>query len=99
MKSLTMKCLYELKAFENAISHIDAYKHFLKHSKLIKDAPKRKLWNFLNCVKELIKLNTKADEAALFNLKKRILNTRGKEILYSEWLLEKVENLVMSYEL
>lgn len=94
VKSLTMKCLYELNAFENAISHIDAYKHFLKHSKLIKDAPKRKLWNFLNCVKELIKLKTKADEAALFELKKRILNTKEKEILYSEWLLEKIEELL-----
>ena len=91
IKSLTLKCLYELKAFESAISHIDAFKHFLKNSKLIKEIPRKKHMNFLNCANDLVKLNLSFDKYNLIKIRNQIINS--KELMHSAWLREKADEL------
>ncbi len=91
IKSLTLRCLYELDALESAISNIDAYKHFLKNSKLIKDIHKRKHLNFLKATNDLIKLSMRFDKFESVKLKNEIINSN--EILHSAWLLEKAKQL------
>jgi len=89
IKTLTLKCLYELNAFENVISHIDTYKHFLRNSKLIKDEVKKKYMNFLNFVNQLLRLKNNFEDSTLAVLKSKFLNT--KELIHSDWISVKLK--------
>lgn len=91
IKSLTMRCLYELGHYESALSAVDAFKHYLRHSKLMNDNPKNKYMNYLRFITELIRLNTNMNEFNLRKLKKQIENT--DKIVHKNWLSEKVTEL------
>lgn len=88
IKVLILKCLYELDSVESLISHIDTFKHFLKNSRLIKDIRKKKYMNFLNCVNDLLKLKLSYDEIKFNDVKINLMIK--KDILHSDWLLEKL---------
>lgn len=91
IKSLMLKCLYELGSYESALTLLDTYKHFLKNSKQLKDAQKEKFFNFLYFTYELIKLKMNFDE---FNFKKlRIKFEKDKSSIYESWIREKIEDL------
>ena len=87
IKTLTLKSLYELNAFENAISFIDAYKHFLRKSKLIKEEMRNNYLLFANSVNELIRLNIKFDEYAFTKFKSKISSSKFTNV---QWVLEKL---------
>jgi hypothetical protein len=89
IKTLTLKCLFELGHFESALSNIDAFKHYLGHSRLIKVVTKKKYMNFLNMVSELIRLKMKFDEYNLRNLEKHLLS--DSEFIQKQWLTEKLK--------
>lgn len=91
IKKLTLQCLFELNSFESAISLIDAYKHFLNNSKLIKENARKKNMNFLNLINDLIKLKINLDDFKLAKLKIKVLNT--KELTCRHWLLEKIAEM------
>jgi len=91
IKTLTLKCLFELNAFENAISHIDTFKHFISNSKLIKDDVKKKYMNFLNFVNNLLRLKSDFDDSTLADLKSKFMNT--KELIHSDWISVKLKEL------
>ncbi|HAY34145.1 MAG TPA: hypothetical protein DCY06_08405 [Bacteroidetes bacterium] len=88
IKTLTLKCLYELNAFENTISQIDTFKHFIRNSKLIKDDVRKRFINFLNIVNRLIKLKNKFDASEFEDLKLKFKNT--KKIIHSAWISAKI---------
>jgi hypothetical protein len=91
IKKLILMSLYELNSLESALSHIDAFKHFLNSSRIIKDDRKEKYINFLNLVNELIKLRNKSDDFKLLKFKNKVLNT--KEIISRNWILEKIREM------
>lgn len=87
IKTLTLKSLYELNAFENAISYIDAYRHFLRKSKLIKEEMRNNYLLFVNSVSELIRLKFKFDEYAFTKFKTKIYSSKFTNV---QWILEKL---------
>ncbi|MEO8446519.1 MAG: hypothetical protein ABI528_03440 [bacterium] len=91
IRKLNLLSLYELKSYESAIAHIDAYKHFLKSSKLIKDDIRNRFNKFLNLVNELIKLRLGFDEFKMMKLKEKI--QKSTEVKNKVWLLEKIDEL------
>lgn len=90
IKTLTLKSLYELKAFESAMSFIDTYKHFLRKSKLIKEEMRKNYLLFANSVNELIRLNNNFDEYAITKFKARLNQLKFTN---SKWILEKLNEL------
>jgi len=91
IKSLSLKCLYELNYFENAFSGIDAFKHFLKKSRLIKELTRKKYLKFLNYLFDLIKLKMNFDEYNFLKLKKDFLNE--KDLIQKKWISLKIKEL------
>lgn len=87
IKTLTLKCLYELNAYESAISFIDAYRHFLRKSKLIKEEMRNNYLLFINSVSELIRLKNKFDEYAFLNFKHR---SASAKFTNAQWIVEKL---------
>jgi len=91
IKKLVLMCLYELNSTESALSHVDAYKHFLKNSKVIKEDRRRKYNNFINLVNELIKLRINFDDFKFVEFKKKVQNT--KELIGGAWVMEKISEM------
>ncbi|MBK8983676.1 MAG: hypothetical protein IPM38_15505 [Ignavibacteria bacterium] len=96
IRALTLKCLYELKYYENAISFIDTHKHFIRNSKLLNESPKKKYMNFLKFVSELIKLNLEFDEFSFKELKSNFIST--KKLIQSDWISEKISELEKEFQ-
>lgn len=90
IKTLTLKCLYELKSFENSISYIDAYRHFIRSSGLIREDVRKRYLDFLNAMSELIRLNLKFDEYKFVKFRERIT---GTPMAQNEWLISKIEQM------
>lgn len=90
IKTLTIKSLYELNAFESAISFIDAYKHFLRNTKLIKAEMRNNYFLFANSVNELIRLKNNFDEFNFIKLKDKISSSKFTN---SNWILEKLNEI------
>ena len=91
-KTLTMKILYELKLFEQALSLIDSFSHFLSKNKKVSELYKRQFMNFLKYCRALIKKSQKKEQFTkvdIAELKKKISDE--KDIINKSWLLEKAE--------
>jgi len=93
IKILTLKSLYELNAFESAISFIDTYKHFLRKSKLIKDEMRNNYLLFVKSVGELIRLKNKFDDYAFTKFKARLNSSKFTNV---QWILEKLNEFEKS---
>jgi hypothetical protein len=91
VKRISLICYYELGYYENALTQIDSYKHFLNNSKLIRDDMRESTHHFLNLTGKLINLKFSFDEYDLEKLLKEILNS--KILGNRDWLLEKVNQL------
>ncbi len=88
LKTLMLRCLYELNATESIMAAIDSYKHFLRNSKLLKNEQKRRIQEFLNLLKRLVSLRVKFDEYKHTVIRSRLLE--DKSIPHNEWLKEKL---------
>jgi len=91
IKKIMLVSLYELDSFESAFSIIDAHKHFLSNSKLLKENQKEKIMFFLNFVNDMIKLKINFDDFKLIKLKEKA--TTNKELIYKEWILNKLDDI------
>ncbi|MCY7362516.1 MAG: hypothetical protein LH629_10705, partial [Ignavibacteria bacterium] len=91
IKKIMLISLYELDSFESAFSIIDAHKHFLSNSKLLKENQKEKIMLFLNFVNDMIKLKINFDDFKLIKLKEKA--TTNKELIYKEWILNKLDDI------
>ncbi|MBK8549574.1 MAG: hypothetical protein IPL53_00390 [Ignavibacteria bacterium] len=92
VRTLILKSLFELNSIENAISHLQTFRHFLINSKIIKEATRQKYMNFLKTVNEMISLKIKFDEFKLMNLKKQVMTS--KDLPGAEWVMEKLGSLI-----
>ncbi|MEP7145605.1 MAG: hypothetical protein ABI792_01210 [bacterium] len=91
IKKLSLMCLYELNSIESAMSNIDAHKHFLRNSRLIKENTRIRIMNFLGFVNDLLKLKINFDDFKLAYIKNKLLTS--KELTGREWLLQKIEEM------
>lgn len=58
IKNLMLMTYYELDLFENALSLIDSYKHFLSNTIVLSDIEKNKCRNFITVVQNMIRYRT-----------------------------------------
>lgn len=91
VKILMLKIYYELKLYEQAISIVDAFKHYIKNAKNIRNKVKDSYSDFLKKFVMILKLNSndKNSDAGLLKLK-----LIKKENHYEKsWLLEKLNEI------
>ncbi len=93
-KIISFKCYYELELYEQAISLIDTFKHYLKRSTYLNDAYKKKYFEIISFCKELLNLrlnyDTKNDEL-IFILIDKIRASRS--LIDSDWFLKRLEDI------
>ncbi|MEO8513412.1 MAG: hypothetical protein ABI543_07630 [Ignavibacteria bacterium] len=89
IKNLLVIIYYELSYYEELISLIDTYKHYLTRDKSISEKTKQIYTNFINVVSELLKIKLNEKSGSILKLKKGIkeLSVSG----FSEWLLKKAD--------
>lgn len=91
VKCLLIQLYYELNSYENMLSQIDAFKHFLHNDKLLSRKIKDVHLNFARFVLKLINIKFKTSEEYDIGAFKNELN---KTISYEKgWLTEKIEEL------
>lgn len=91
-KVLMLKLYYELKAFEQALSLIDSFTHFLTKNKKVPEIYKQSFMRFLKYVKALIKLTHGPGKEKEID-SEVTLNKAGSEnqLLNKRWILKKIE--------
>ena len=88
VRTLMLKCFYELRSFESALSHLQTFRHFLNNSKIIKESSKENLMFIIRAVNEMISLNFNYDEYKMVQLKKRIMTSKDNP--GTEWIERKI---------
>lgn len=92
IKALTLCIYYELDYFEEALSLIDTFKHFISDNKSLSERRKEFQNNFVNFTSELFKAKAGNKEIDLVKLRKNISGTNS--VLNKQWLLEKTNELI-----
>ncbi len=89
IKSWTLKIFYELKYFEQALSLIDTYRHFITRNPSISGHFNERHMNFIRSTSDLIKYMLNPRIQFLNSVEAEISKTGN--ILHKDWLLEKVK--------
>lgn len=94
VKSFTVRILYELNLEEEALSSIDAFRHYLKSEKIILEEQKKAHYEFLKFTTELFRIRNdisfgKSAEELTESIKKMDNSAYGVK----SWLLKKAEEL------
>ncbi|MEO8666186.1 MAG: hypothetical protein ABI462_11895 [Ignavibacteria bacterium] len=85
LKNLLLMTYYELALFENALSLIDTYKHFLSNNEILTDAVKKRNKNFILVIQKMIMYKTSRKPMTKYVIKKNLTN----DIPFKEWINEK----------
>ena len=89
MRNLMLRSYYELGLFDNALSLIDSYRHFLSNEKTLSASEKKLNKNFVNTVYKMIKYRISfcksVKDLPEFDL--------SIELPHKEWIKEKVTEL------
>jgi len=94
-KVLMLKVHYELSSFEQALSIIDTFSHFLSKNKNVSDSNKQPFMNFLKFLKMLIKLRSKASKPTIFDVNELLKQVESMEHFISKkWITEKIKLLL-----
>ena len=93
LKNLMLMTFYELNMYENAISLIDTYNHFLSNDKTLSTLEKRKHKNFVNIVQKMIAYKTFSNPIIKFDIEKGLEN----DLPEKEWVIEKMVELEKQY--
>lgn len=89
IKSWTLKIYFELGYYDQALSYMDSYRHFLSKNKTLSDHFRERHINYLKNVQELIRLKYKKSQREASLMIKEIINTGN--IVHKEWLIEKLK--------
>ena len=89
LKNLMLKTYYELDLFENALSLIDSYKHFLSNTEVLSDIEKRKCKYFILAVQNMIKYKTSIKSVSRHQIKEYL----NHDMHNKEWVIERVSLL------
>jgi hypothetical protein len=94
IRNLKTKIYYETQKWEEAISILDSYKHFLKNNKLVNIERQIRHKNFIEYVQKMIYHRTGSKEVNINFLLKdenKLLNTFDRE-----WIIDKLSEFKMS---
>jgi|SRR4030095_3775671 len=93
-KILMIKIYYELRSFEQALSLIDSFSHFLMNNKNVSKIFREPFLSFLKIVKSLIKSSNQNAANSGFDSAELIKKVEGtKQIINRGWILEKAAEL------
>lgn len=87
-KVLIMKTYYELQEYEPFLSHVHAFKIFLKRSKLVSDYMQERYYQLIEFMRRLQKMHP-SDTQGLVELEQEIATTPNVPDL--NWLLNKIQ--------
>ncbi|HMS33756.1 MAG TPA: hypothetical protein PKC91_06690 [Ignavibacteria bacterium] len=93
IRNLMLMTYYELDMFENAISLIDSYKHFLTNTEVLSDTEKRKCRSFINAVHNMIKYKTSVKQGNKNQIRECLKNVMHNK----EWILERFKMIDTRY--
>lgn len=96
VRTLLSKIYFDLKEYENVLTLIDSFKHYLITNPVIPDLLVKKYSNFMNILKKLtmLSLRPEIDEYSIFKLVKEINSFSIEELTTNKsWLLERVKKL------
>lgn len=93
IRNLMLMTYYELDMFENAISLIDSYKHFLTNTEVLSDTEKRKCRSFINAVHNMIKYKTSVKQVNKNQIRECLKNVMHNK----EWILERFKMIDTRY--
>ncbi len=91
IKNLMVRVYFELQYYEQAISALDAMKHYISNTKELSEKFKLSEAAFIRYTGELLKARTKGNKIDVTYFK-RILNEE-KNLSSRKWLLEKISEL------
>lgn len=98
VKSYSIRIFYEQDMYEQTISAIDSFRHYLKSEKQIAEDLKTAQYEFLRFLNELIKLKIdnikKNNDPRLIVLRKEIENMSSNPLGAKNWLIEKAGNFI-----
>lgn len=92
IKILTLMIYYEQTRYDDVITVIDSYRHFLSNDTLIPEIRKERNYNFIKFINDLIKAKENKSAKVIHDLEFDIKNTPNT--YEKEWLLEKVQELL-----
>lgn len=96
VKILSLMVYYDLNYYEEALSTIDAFKHYMANSKEMSSIYRTMFGNFTNYILKLFKLRESFDKNEAEYLSHQIKTV--KMIGYDSWLLKKIETLIKEKE-
>ncbi|MBK8552581.1 MAG: hypothetical protein IPL53_16540 [Ignavibacteria bacterium] len=85
MRNLMLRTYFELGLYDNALSLIDSYKHFLSNDTTLSSNEKRINKNFVNVIYKMIIYRTTGKLSGKF----KIQNDLKREFPFKEWVMEK----------
>lgn len=83
--------LYEMKMFEELISNIDSFEHFLRNNRLLNDFMMNMYLTFCKALKLFIKINLNPEEGITNELETSVENCKNK--VFYRWVKEKYDEL------
>lgn len=92
VKILSLMVYYDMNYYEEALSTIDAFKHYMANSKEMSSVYRTMFGNFTNYILKLFKLRESFDMNEAEYLSHQIKTV--KMIGYDSWLLKKIETLI-----
>ena len=97
VKSYTVRIYYEQNLFEQTISAVDTFRHYLKTEKMMAEDQKTAHYDFLRNLAELSRLKLegidKKTSVDLGILKKQIKQMSANPLGAKNWLIEKAAEL------
>lgn len=94
MKNLMLRTFYELDLFDNALSLIDTYRHFLSNDKTLSAAEKRLNKNFMNIIHKMILYRSSGNRTGKYRIEYEL----KRDFPHKEWVIEKFRQLEGKYE-
>ncbi len=95
VRSYSVRIYYEQNMYEQVLSAIDAFRHYLKSEKMIAETQKNAHYEFLKCLTEMAELKlegvNKKNAVELQMLKKQIGKMESNPLGTKNWLIEKAE--------
>lgn len=89
IKSWTLKIYFELSYTEQALSHIDSYRHFLAKNLSISLQLKQRHLSFLKFTSDMMRLRNNPDNSAVEMLIKELSNNNN--VVHADWITEKLK--------
>ncbi len=92
-RTLLSQIYFEIQDYENILTLIDSFKHYLSSQPMITEREAVKYSNFMNALQKLTLLSINTDEFSIIKLEKEINSFTDYNISHRSWLLEKISNL------